>query len=127
MPALNPTIDDIKAAEPWKAGKYRVKALNHEEKVSKPNKDTGETSLNDWVQFEVIDGSDMNGRKIKQCFSEKFTLPAINFFRALGAKIEPGVALQWEKVVNRELYVIINLEFYNGRPMPKIVDFIPGE
>jgi len=125
MPALTPTIDDIKAAEPWKAGKYRAKALSHEEKVSKPNKDTGETSMNDWVVFEIIDGSDMNGRKIKHCFSEKFTIPAINYFRALGAKVEPGVSLDWSKVVDREVNLIIGLEPYNGRPMPKIQDFTP--
>ncbi len=125
MPALTPTIDDIKAAEPWKAGKYRAKVVSHEEKVSKPNKDTGETSMNDWVVFQVIDGSDMNDRKLKHCFSEKFVLPAINFFRALGAKIEPGETLLWDKTVDREVNLIVNLELYNGRPMPKIVDFLP--
>ena len=124
MPALTPTIDDIKSAEPWKAGVYKVRVLTHEEKDSKPNKDTGDVSKNDWVQFEIVDDSDMSGRKLRHCFSEKFVLPAINFFRALGAKIEPGVALQWDKTEGRELKVVINLELYNGRPMPKIVDFI---
>lgn len=125
MPVLTPTVDDIKAAEPWKSGKYRAKVLSHEEKVSKPNKDTGVTSLNDWVVFQVIDGSDMDQRKIKHCFSEKFVLPAINFFRALGAKIEPGTSLQWEKTVDRELYILVGLEMYNSRPMAKVTDFLP--
>jgi len=125
MPTLTPTVDDIKNMAPWEAGKYRAKVLSQEELVSKPNKDTGITSLNNWVVFQIVSEGPMEGRKHRHCFSQKFTLPALNFFKALGARIEPGVPLDWEKTEGRELYIMITLKMYEGRPQPNIVDFFP--
>lgn len=123
MPSLVPTLEDIKASEPIPAGKYRVKVVSHEEKPSKDG-----TSLNDIVVFQIVDGSDFNNRKLpKVYFSEKWITPALNFFRALGAKIEPGTTLQWDKTIDRELYVLVRNKTYEGRTMPEISDYLPLE
>jgi hypothetical protein len=125
MPALTPTIQDIKASEPIPPGRYRAKVEKHEEKVSKPNKDTGETSMNDWVHFEILDSGDFSGRKLRHCFSEKEPnrRSAIQFFQALGADVVPGESYKFENAPGRELYIFVRQELYDGKMLPKISDF----
>lgn len=126
MGQLTPTVDDIKAMEPWESGRFRTKVSKHEEKVSKPNETTGETSQNNFIWFEIVSEGKFQGRKIKHCFNEKFTVPALNFFKALGATIEVGRALDWEKTINRELDIFVALKTYEGRIQPNITDFYPA-
>lgn len=126
MPLLTPSVDTIRDMTPIPAGVYPAVVLSHEELVSKPNKKTGETSMNDWIVFQITEG-EQSGRKIRKCFSEKFQTPGLRFFQALGARIEPGVPLDWPKTVSRSLKISVITKLYENKPIPEVDDFLPLE
>lgn len=124
MPLLEPTLDSIRDMNPIPAGLYKVEVDSHEEKVSKPNEKTGETSMNDWIVFKITDG-EQSGRKIRKCFSEKFQTPGLRFFTALGAKIAAGEKLDFAKSVGRPLKISVTTKLFNNKPIPEVDDFLP--
>jgi len=126
MPQLEPTVETIRDMTPIPQAIYLAEVVAHEEKVSKPNKQTGATSMNDFVTFKITEG-EQHDRKIKKCFNEQVQTPGLRFFAALGAKIEPGAKLDWEKTIGRPLKISVIKKLFEGRTVNDIDDFLPAE
>jgi hypothetical protein len=109
--------DDLSRGQLYTPGWYRVRITGIEAKMNKKNDGT-----NVWIKGKIVMEADSGDTKFANCdtpylwlFSDKAKGIAVGFWKALGVEVGPGVRVDFEATVGRELEMKINNDMWEGQ------------